>query len=59
MYQFLTDCSSSTTEHYVSEKLKFNSQDPDVVFDLTECVWVGAFDVVVVLAVPINYQCGA
>ena len=39
MYQFLTnDCSRSTTEHHVSQKLKFmlDSQDPEVVFDLRD-----------------------
>ena len=39
MYQFLTsDCSRSTIEYHVSEKLKFmlDSQDPEVVFDMRD-----------------------
>ena len=39
MYQFLTsDCSRSTIEYYVSQKLKFmlDSQDPEVVFDMRD-----------------------
>ena len=39
MYQFFTnDCSRSTTEYHVSQKLKFmlDSQDPEVVFDLRD-----------------------
>ena len=39
MYQFLTsDCSRSTIEYHVSQKLKFmlDSQDPEVVFDMRD-----------------------
>lgn len=39
MYQFLTnDCSQSTIDNHVSQKLKFmfDSQDPEVVFDLRD-----------------------